>query len=228
MTAPTPEPPREPQLLQACGGLPVPELGAAVPRPGWPPWGRPLAAWPLPGGHRDLPRAAAKLQVHSLLPSPDPGGSRSRPRSGPVSAQGCSAQKLAAPKGPCGLGTECEAAALRLEIPAVSELAAVAALNSANEISPGPHPFRPAFSPCSQGVSRGVRYGESGSGREQSRLCLRRLLDYRDVRPGRTRPLQRQPESEAEESSQTPALGKIVQSYTLWQQEMPRFSFLFN
>lgn len=83
--------------------------------------GSPSRGWPLPAGRRHRPLrpspAPAKLQVHSLLPSPAriPEAAGADPARA-QGAQGCSAQKLAAPKGPCGLGMEFEAAALRSEI----------------------------------------------------------------------------------------------------------------
>lgn len=152
---PHPSRPREPQFLQACGGLAVPELGAAVPTVGGLLGGRILAGLASPSW---TSRSASGRQLHSKFtpffpPHPHPRASRSRPCSGPMSAQGCSAQKLAIR----GQGTECEAVAQRSEIPAVSELEAFAALNFANEISPDAHPFRPEFFPCAQRGSRGLK-----------------------------------------------------------------------
>lgn len=154
-TAPTSEPPP----------------GATVPpglrRPGRPRVGsrRGYSGWASRGSHSRRPGLSQLdiaiclwRQLHSKFtpffpPHPHPRASRSRPCSGPMSAQGCSAQKLAIR----GLGTECEADAQRSEIPAVSELEAFAALNFANEISPDPHPFLPEFFPCAQRGSRGLK-----------------------------------------------------------------------
>lgn len=82
-------------LLPQLGGLCSPALDTPAQRPhprrpgshsssrpaeaslfcswaGWPPWGCPLVAWPLPAGLHDPPLDAAKLSVHALLSSPHP------------------------------------------------------------------------------------------------------------------------------------------------------------
>lgn len=77
-------------------------------------------------------------------------------------------------------------------LPASSRLAAAASLNFSN-LSLGSRPFRPAFSPERRALQAAKDTGESSPGSEQSRLCLCRLLDCGDVRPGWTPRAQRQP-----------------------------------
>lgn len=115
-TAPIPEPPREPQLLQACGGLPVQELAAAfsraVSRSG-------LSQ--LDFATRLRPQLNSKSTPFFPLPGPRPRLQPSPPRSRP--ADECPGRSCPETRGfgrRLGLGTEREAAARPSEIDQLS------------------------------------------------------------------------------------------------------------
>lgn len=115
MTVSTPEPPREPQCLQAWGGLSIPESRAAVSRAAR----LPRVALSRPGRSQLdvaiglwLPQLSSKFTPF-FPPQP---ASRRQPEPTPLAPTVPRDVLLAAPKGPRGLGTEFEAAALRSEI----------------------------------------------------------------------------------------------------------------
>lgn len=221
-TAPFPEPLRKPQLLKASGCLPVRWLvglpGSALSGSGFSQRDFTTRLWP---------QLNSKFTAFFPLPVPDPRGNGDQHTPGPLSsAPKCPAQKLAALE-----GTVAWERVVRLQRRVrkfISHLSArggrLAQFLKLDKLRFSPLP--PRILSRAQGfASRKRHWGESSSGCEQSRLCLCCLLDYGDVRPGRTRRAQRKPERKAEKSFRHLLCGKS--SEVTHCGNTKRFTFLF-